>query len=107
MSIEQHLPPEIKKLHQTLIDNGLLIEAGFISLKAMAIPADAPLIQIDEMRHAFFAGAQHLFSSIMLMLDPDIEPTDNDMRRMNNIQKELDLFIENFQMKHVPTKGSA
>ena len=83
-------------LSHQLTDEGKLIEAGWVSLKLAVIPSDAPRVQLDEMRMAFFAGAQHLFSSIMTILEPGAEPTDTDMGRMDQISKELEKFGKTF-----------
>jgi hypothetical protein len=91
---------------KALMDEGRIIEAGWIGLKIMAVPEDAPQVQIDEMRSAFFAGAQHLFASIMTGLDPDAEPTEADMKRLDLIDAELKRFIAEYQTK-IPTQGSA
>jgi hypothetical protein len=76
-----------------LTDSGRLIEAGFVELR-MIILEDAPPIQVEEMRNAFFAGAQHLFSSILQILEPGAEPTEKDMHRLTLIDIELREFIE-------------
>lgn len=103
--------PKVKevvgKLCRELVDKGKLIEAGWISLKLTTLPADAPQIQLDEMRNAFFAGAQHLFGSIMGILEPDAEPTENDLKRMDLIDKELKEFIGQFSAKHIKPEGRA
>lgn len=88
-------------------DKGLLIEAGWLSLKALWLHPDSPPDQVDMARHAFFAGAQHLFGSIMGILDPGEEPTEADYKRMDLISAELDAFIKDFELRHVPTQGSA
>jgi hypothetical protein len=107
-SAKPGVPPEaLDELARQLIDRGLLIEAGFAALRARAIPEDASPVQLDEMRTAFFAGAQHLFGSIMGALDPDAEPTEQDMERMNKIDAELRAFIEEYQLRHLPTEGMA
>jgi hypothetical protein len=90
------------QIAQGLTDNGRLIEAGWFGLRIASIPADAPQAQIDDMRDAFFAGAQHVFSSIIEMLDPEAEPTEADLARMSLIQAELDGFIDAFTAKHFP-----
>lgn len=97
----------LEKLTRNLTDSGKLIEAGWMGLRFMSIPPDAPKVQIDEMRMAFFAGAQHLFGSIMGILDPGSEPTDGDMRRMEQIDAELKSFIVEFEARHLPTGGVA
>jgi hypothetical protein len=90
-----------------LTDEGKIIEAGWVSLRMISIPEDASETQLREMRMAFFAGAQHLFGSIMSILDPGEEPTEKDLERMELINNELQGFIADFSMKHLPTEGSA
>lgn len=97
----------LERLSRELTDQGKLIEAGWIGLRLAAMAPDAPAVQLTEMRMAFFAGAQHLFSSIMNILDPGEEPTDADLARMEFIHKELNIFIKDFEMRHTPTKGTA
>lgn len=97
----------LERLSRELTDKNLLIEAGWVGLRLAAIPNNAPKAQLDEMRMAFFAGAQHLFSSIMTILDPGEDPTEADLSRMTHIEKELDAFIADFAMRSTPTEGSA
>jgi hypothetical protein len=77
-------------------DKGMLIEGGFRSMVAVAYdqPETITEAQMADMRRVFFAGAQHLFASLIDALDPDNEPTDADMRKMYLIQSELDAFLE-------------
>lgn len=98
---------EHQNLCREFTDRGKLIEAGFIGLQFAAIPEDAPPVQVEEMRMAFFAGAQHLFGSIMGIFDPDAEPTDKDLERMGLINSELNEFIEQFKAKHTKPGGRA
>jgi len=71
-----------------------------------ALPPNAPQIQIDECRWAFFAGAQHLFASIISIMDADAEPTANDLRRMDQIHAELQKFAKELELR-VESKGKA
>lgn len=103
----ENLKQVVDNLCRDLTDRGRLIEAGWVSLKLTTIPADAPQIQLDEMRNAFFAGAQHLFGSIMGILDPGAEPTENDLKRLDLIDKELREFISQFMAKNIKTGGQA
>ena len=82
----------LELLITNLSDQGLLIEGGWAALAATALPADAPAIQLREMRKAFFMGAQHLFASLMGIMEPGEEPTEKDMDRMGLIAKELEAF---------------
>lgn len=85
---------DLKVLHQRLTDDGKLIEAGWVSLRILAISRDAGPTQLQEMRMAFMAGAEHLFRSIMFLLDDDTEPTAADLGRMDKIDSELTAYRE-------------
>lgn len=97
---------QLNTMAREFTDKGKLIEVGWIGLRLAAIPIDAPQLQIDEMRNAFFAGAQHLFGSIMGILDPGAEPTDADLNRLTLIDKELRDFLRTFEL-NIRTEGSA
>ena len=86
-------------LARKLIDAGKLIEAGWIGLRLAAVDEDASEKQLDEMRFAFFAGAQHLLGCLMGVMDEGTEPTEADLRRMSNVQKELDEFVEEMKRR--------
>lgn len=89
----------IEKVTKKLVDDGKIIEAGWAAFKIIVIPARASAAQLDDMRCAFFAGAQHLFGS-MIILNSDGEPTDSIMPRMSQISAELNTFITEFREKH-------
>lgn len=103
MAERQHL----ERLTRELMDKGKLIEAGWVGLRIACELEDAPAIQLEEMRNAFFAGAQHLFGSLMTGLDPEAEPTAQDMVRMDLIEAELKTFINDFSIRRLPTEGRA
>lgn len=89
-----------------LVDQGKLIEAGWQAMRLTSMADDAPQIQVNEMRMAYFAGAQHLFGSIMDILEPgDTEPTEKDLRRMDAISRELNAFVEEFKLRHAKPQG--
>jgi len=95
------MTPELKRIiddvTRQLTDEGKLIEAGWQGMRHMSIKDGAPEIQLVEMRVAFFAGAQHLFGSMMGVMEPGAEPTQKDMDRLSMIQQELDQFIVEFE----------
>lgn len=97
----------LEQLTKRLADDGKLIEAGWVSLRLHAVPLNAPAVQLDEMRNAFMAGAQHLFASIMNVLDPGTEPTDADMNRMSLIAAELETFGKELELRVAKASGSA
>lgn len=90
-----------------LIDEGKLLQGGFDSYRAILIPPDASMALIDALHFAFFAGAQHLFASIVTILGPDEEPTDKEMARMDSIEKELSDWAEGLKLRAMKTGGSA
>lgn len=52
-------------------------------------------------------GRQHLFSSIMTILDPGEEPTEADLHRMSQIHDELEAFVRDYVREKIPTEGKA
>lgn len=103
----EELHATVAKLSKAANDAGKLIEVGWLALRVQAVPADASDIQLEEMRNAFFAGAQHLFGSIMSVMDSDREPTANDLRRMDMIDKELREFIADFTKRRIKKERMA
>ena len=93
-------------LQRKLADEGKTIEAGWIALRTVWIPPDAPEDQVRDLRWAYMAGAQHLFSSIMTIMDPGDEPTDADLKRMDLIAEELEAFGREMAAS-LPTEGRA
>ena len=56
------------------------------------LPADAPLVQKQETRRAFYAGAQSILFRVIKSLAPDTEPTQADLQMMKNLHQELQDF---------------
>lgn len=95
------------EMSKQLADQGKLIEAGWAGYRMLVMSPDAPQLQIDECRMAFMAGSQHLFSSIMNVLDPGEQETEADLRKMDLIDKELRAFGREMEMRLTKAKGSA
>jgi hypothetical protein len=96
----------LEQLSRKLADDGKLIEAGWVSLRIQAIPFNAPAVQLEEMRMAFMAGAQHLFSSIMTILEDGVEETEADLSRMDLIHKELEAYAKEIELRFSKPRGS-
>lgn len=62
----------------------------WLSYRRDVIPGDAPQIQVDESRKAFYAGAAALLGTITKNLTPDHEPTAKDLTMMDEIAAELE-----------------
>lgn len=98
---------KMDRLSRELIEQGRLIEAGFC-LRILAIETEAAPDQTEALRNAFFAGAHHLFTCLVAVLDPTTpEPTAADLAKMDQIELELIEFIRDFATRHLPVKGTA
>jgi hypothetical protein len=100
MTDREHIEHMAKLIADELIAQGKLIEAGWRGYQMLVMPADAGYVQIDETRRAFFAGAQHLFGTMINMFDPDAEPTMADLAKMDNIDHELRAYLAEFKRRH-------
>jgi hypothetical protein len=107
MSNAKLIEEAARNLTKELTDKGKLIEAGFVIFAHYAVPKDAPPIQLTEMRLAFMAGAEHVFSSIMNILDPGEEPTAADLTRMDLIHREIDEWRAKLSERLNPAQGKA
>jgi hypothetical protein len=83
-------------------EQGRLIEAGYRAMVVLLYPDGSPgPAHPEQLREAFFAGAQHLFGSLTAsVLDEDREPTEADLRRMDLIDSELKVFLAGFAIRH-------
>lgn len=88
---------ERKKAYEALLaklaDEGRIIEAGWIAYCYTVLPPEVSKIQLAETRKAFYAGAQHLFSSILGFLEEGVEPSAKDLIRMNLVADELNTWV--------------
>lgn len=72
----------------------MLMAEQWDSFARAVLPADAPAVQRQEMRRAFYAGAQGIMFGVIAALAPDSEPTTEDLKVMENLQTELNDFAE-------------
>lgn len=57
------------------------------------LPQNAGQVQIQETRRAFYAGGVRLFYTMLSMLDSDAEPTEDDLRKMDDLKAEFDAYM--------------
>lgn len=104
-------PVDRKALAMTnkLANEGQLIAGGLASYCVIeGIDLDAP--EFPYIAHAYMSGAEHLFSSIMNILDPGSEPTERDLKKMDAIAAEITVWRDNVltsYAKRMKTEGSA
>lgn len=84
------------QLTKKLVDDGLIVEAGWVGFLIACKLKDAPSVQLEEMRRAFYAGSMHVFTSMLSFLEPGQEATDKDMARMQKLSDELENFQKDF-----------
>jgi hypothetical protein len=90
----------VQRLTKELTDRGQLIEAGWVSLHMLAYKGARTPAQLADLRMIFFAGAHHVFASLLSILDPDEEPTDKDLERIGLIDRELRAYLQEFKRRH-------
>lgn len=76
-----------------LADSGQMVQGGWLMVyKLWLEELNLPPAQIHVLRTVFFAGAQHIFRSLMIMMTADAEPTEADLKRMDAIDAEIQEF---------------
>lgn len=75
---------------------GRIMAAGFAAYRVVT---KLPVEQVDNQYFAYMAGAQHLFSAVMAILDADVEPTEQDMELMSKINAELEKWAIEAKIK--------
>lgn len=91
---------QVSEMERAAVDAGKIIEAGWMGFKIAAVPPSAGERQVNDMRDMFFAGAQHVWVSVLRMVSAGEDITADDERRMANIQRELDAFFTDFAQRH-------
>lgn len=109
-SVPIELSQALKDLHMQQKENlptEAVIQQGFATLKSFMYPEGIPLHQENDLKIAYFSGAQLLASSMLSILANDIEPTAEDMTRLDNIIKELETFSHELKSRLVPVQVKA
>jgi len=70
------------------------IEQEWESYRRRIIPFGASTTQIVETRRAFYGGVASLMGLLLKQLDPGEEPTEKDLKMMDELQAELEEFLE-------------
>lgn len=78
-----------KQITKDWSDRGTLIEGGFRAMLVLrGHKIDDP--GVADLRRVYYSGAQHLFASMMNVMEEDREPTPTDMRRVELMARELE-----------------
>lgn len=101
MSTEADRRRYAQQIAENWADKGMIMEGGWRA-GSYLIFKDMTAEQTVQLRKAFFLGAEHLFSTIMMVMDPGHEPTERDLQRMSLIHKELEAFKLELASVHKP-----
>jgi hypothetical protein len=97
----------VRAAHDAIMQNaagrGQVVAAGFAAFVAVLVKPETTPEVLDRYRVAYFSGAQHLFASIMSILDPGADPTEADLQRMTLIASELEAFCKELALRLTPT----
>jgi len=96
-----------RELTRRLIEQGALIEGGFAAFLSQVIK-NASTETIAMLRIAYISGAEHMFSSMMTVMDVgEEEPTEADIHRMNKIHEEVERYRAQLQLLTTQSRGNA
>lgn len=94
------------RIARELTDQGLLIAAGWQVYRAMALQDVRQVSEIDRYRETFEAGAAHLFTAIMHILEAGTEETEADLRRMDSIWSEIKPIEDRMRLRYGRPAGT-
>ena len=66
--------------------------AFWASFEAQVMPEGCSEIQHREMKMAFYGGGAAAFAALVSILSPDLEPTEEDLQAVSEIQEEFSAF---------------
>jgi hypothetical protein len=102
-TMDENTHAELIKITRELEDEGRQVEAGWQVFRVLTMRHCTSIVELDKAREAFFAGAQHLFASILEgCSEPDADDRTDELKRMDKISAELDRFVEQFDRKYDP-----
>jgi len=87
--------------------SGKRLETEWLKLRCMWIAADAPQDLVDNLRSAFFAGAQAMITLMSGGLAPGEEPAKDDEEFVAGLNAELEEFISDFEIRTLRAGGNA
>ena len=99
-----------------MANDGKIIESGWAifrsinkleDIKGLKIRTILNHPQLDLIRIAYMSGAEHTFSTWMGSMDPDGEPTEADMRRMDLLYSEIINIRNELTLVYKKPQGSA
>ena len=106
MSDDPRVRALVDKINAVAADSGSMVETGFAAYCAIVLPG-ADKAEKDRHRIAFFAGAQHVFATLIGVMSDHDDPTPADLMRMDKLHAELETFAGDMRALLAPPRGSA
>lgn len=86
---------------------GLLVETGWQIHKGIILQIADNDPRLFDIRLAFMAGAEHVFTSLIGMMDEGDEITDGDMKKMALLDQEIGKIRAELELAFYETKGTS
>ena len=90
---------EVEEATRILVDEGRVLEAGWLALRIAVLPVPTSLEQEQCMRESFYAGAHHLFAVLMTVLERGVDSQDKDVERIASIRREIKMHMAELMLK--------
>jgi hypothetical protein len=75
-----------------------LIASGWQDFRRLSLlPIGAGAVQTQECRRAFYAGAIHLFHSLLRQMDGEREPTEADLAVLDGVKAEIEGYVDDLK----------
>jgi len=100
MNLTPEQEREIAEAMKEVADKGMLVAAGFAAFRIIALNNSIDRDKIADMHTAYMAGAEHLFTTLMSILDEGEEPTKKDTDRIELIYQELQAWRAKMVEQH-------
>lgn len=79
----------------------MLLAEQWDSFARAVLPLKCPPTQRQEMRRAFYAGAESILFRVIQSFSPESEPTDADLKIMEDLDQELKDFAKDVKAGRV------
>lgn len=83
-----------QRVTEELAQDGKLILGGWQAFEILSgLKTGGSELERSAMKNAYYSGAQHLFASIMNILEEGQEPTEGDLNKITAIHEELEQWV--------------
>jgi hypothetical protein len=106
MATEKERAAYADRIVRDMAERGKLVEGGWRAFRQVMmkdLDFNDPANREDSLRTLYFLACDHLFSSLVgALLDPGHQESDGDLRRFENVRRELQEFRLRYTAAHKP-----